>query len=508
MNASAETDFDILIIGAGLSGIGAASHLQKKLPGKRFAILEARGAIGGTWDLFRYPGIRSDSDMFTLGYRFRPWSDAKIIADGPSIRSYVRDTAAHYGIDQHIRFNHRVSDLSWSSAQGRWTARVETPDGVRQLTAQFIWNCSGYYRYANGYTPDFPGAATFEGTVIHPQNWPEHLDYSGKRVIIIGSGATAVTLAPAMADKAAHVTMLQRSPSYLFAMPGSSAAARVMAKILPKGAVYSLMRWWRIFFQNIMFKLARARPKAMGKRLIEQTRDLLPDGYDVAKHFTPSYNPWDQRICVVPDNDLFNAISRGTVSMETDHIERFDADGIRLKSGKHLPADIIVTATGLVLEAFGGAALSVDGRGNNFGETYTYKGHMFSGLPNLVSVFGYTNASWTLRADLVSDYVCRLIKFMDRRGFDIAVPTLPDAPMPAEPYLDFSSGYVTRAHDLLPRQGNAPWRHPQDYFVDLIRLRHGRIDDGALKFSTIAGKAVTADARVPKAASGSPVTQS
>lgn len=476
-------DLDVVIIGAGLSGIGAAWHLQTRLPDTRFVLLEARGAIGGTWDLFRYPGVRSDSDMFTLGYRFRPWSDAKIIADGPAIRHYVRETAAAHGIDRKIHFSTRVTALNWSGAHARWTIRTQTPDEERVYTARFVWNCAGYYRYSAGFMPDFPGVESFAGPVIHPQNWPEGLDYTGKRVVIIGSGATAVTLAPAMTDKAAHVVMLQRSPTYMFAMPGTSAAARTLSRILPTGGVYALMRWWRIVFQNIMFKLARAYPKTMGQRLIDQARDLLPAGYDVEKHFTPSYNPWDQRICVVPDNDLFDGISRGAITMVTDHIERIDSGGIHLKSGDYLEADIIVTATGLVLEAFGGAALSVDGRAVALNETFTYKGHMFDGLPNIVSVFGYTNASWTLRADLVSDHTCRLLAYMSRHGFDVVTPHLADKSQPGEPYLDFSAGYVTRAHDVLPKQGRAPWRHPQDYFRDLFALRYGRLNDGALQFT-------------------------
>jgi len=479
----AAPDFDVVIIGAGLSGIGAAYHLNTRLPNKRYCILEGRDAIGGTWDLFRYPGVRSDSDMFTLGYRFRPWRDAKAIADGPAIRSYVREAAREYGIEDRIRFNHWVTDFSWSSASNCWTITAKTGDEERRITCRFVWNCSGYYRYAEGYTPEFPGAARFEGRIVHPQRWPEDLDYKGKKVVVIGSGATAVTLIPSMADETEHITMLQRSPTYMFAMPGTSPLAKFLGRILPGSRAYRVMRGHRIIFQQIMFKMARARPEKTKERLIGLLEEKLPPGYDIEKHFTPTYNPWDQRICLVPDDDLFDAIRRGEASVVTDQIETFTEKGIRLASGREIEADIIITATGLILEALGGATVKVDGERISFGDKLTYRGMMFEDVPNLASVFGYTNASWTLRADLVSDYVCRLLAHMDRTGAVAATPVNDDPDMPREPFLDFSSGYVRRAEHLLPKQGRAPWRHPQDFFRDLIDLKFGRVDDGVLKFT-------------------------
>ena len=480
-------DFDVVIIGAGLSGIGAAHHLQKDHPSKSYAILEARDSIGGTWDLFRYPGIRSDSDMFTLGYRFRPWKAAKAIADGPSILAYVKETAVADGIDKHIRFNHRAVRFSWSSQAGMWTIDAETDEGLRRITCRFLWNCAGYYRYSEGYTPNFPGVERFEGDIIHPQLWPEDYDYAGKRVVVIGSGATAVTLIPSMADQTAHITMLQRSPTFMFAMPSTSGMAKFLGRVLPASWTYAVMRWQRIIFQQIVFKLARAHPNRTRDKLIEATREKLPPDFDVEKHFTPTYNPWDQRICLVPDDDLFTAISDGKASVVTDQIETFTRDGIRLQSGETLNADLVVTATGLTLEALGGAEVFVDNERVNFGDRLTYKGMMFEGVPNLVSVFGYTNASWTLRADLVSDFVCRLLKKLQAGEF--ARPVNDDPNMPREPFLDFSSGYVRRAVDILPKQGKAPWRHPQDFFRDLLRLRYGKLDDGILRFERASASA-------------------
>ncbi len=480
--------FNVIIVGAGLSGIGAAHHLQKHCRGRSYAILEAREAIGGTWDLFRYPGIRSDSDMFTLGYGFRPWREAKVIADGPSIRSYVGATAKEYGIDRHIRFSTRVEAIAFDSGTARWTVTAKTPQGETRLTCNFLWMCSGYYRYAEGYTPDFPGASKFRGQIIHPQKWPETLDYSGKEVVVIGSGATAVTLIPSMAEKAKHITMLQRSPSWFFSLPQSSAFAAILSKILPRGLAFRLVRWHRIVLQQIMYKIIRARPEKTGDNLLAMVREQLPAGYDVEKHFRPRYNPWDQRLCIVPDGDLFKAISTGKASVETDEIDAFTEGGIRLKSGRTLNADIVVTATGLSLEAMGGAKASVDGGAINLGDTFTYRGFACSGLPNLAFVFGYTNSSWTLRADLISQYVCRLINYMDRKGFDIATPVNDDPKLKPEPFLNLNSGYIVRAAERLPKQGNrAPWRNPQSYFRDIAILRYGRIDDGVMRFSRASG---------------------
>ncbi len=482
--------FDVIIVGAGLSGVGAAHHLQKQCPGKSFAILEARAEVGGTWDLFRYPGIRSDSDMFTLGYGFHPWREAKIIADGPSIKSYVGATARTYGVDRHIRFETRVNTIDFDSRTARWTVAAATPSGEMKFTCAFLWMCSGYYRYSAGHTPDFTGADKFRGEIIHPQHWPENYDYSGKKVVVIGSGATAVTLVPAMTDKAEHVTMLQRSPSWFISLPETSNVAETLSKFLPRGLAFRLVRWHRIIFQQIMYKLIRMRPEKAGERLLGLVREQLPAGYDVETHFHPRYNPWDQRLCVVPDGDFFKAISAGKASVVTDAIEAFDETGIRLQSGKHLGADVIITATGLTLEAMGGATARVDGRPVNFGDTFTYRGICLSGVPNIAFVFGYTNSTWTLRADLISHYVCRLINHMDRRGFDIAVAVNDDPTLKPEPFLNLNSGYIMRATDRLPKQGDkAPWRNPQSYFRDIAILKYGRIDDGVMRFSKAAAAA-------------------
>lgn len=476
--------FDVLIVGAGISGVGAAHHLQKHCPGKSYAILEARDAIGGTWDLFRYPGIRSDSDMFTLGYGFHPWRDAKIIADGPSIKSYLYAIAKEYGIDRHIRFETRVEAMAFDSASARWTVTAKTPEGEKKYSCNFLWMCSGYYRYSEGYTPEFPGVKNFQGEIVHPQHWPENFDYAGKEIVVIGSGATAVTLIPSMADKAKHITMLQRSPSWFYNLPQTSRIAETMSKFIGRGLAFRLLRWWRIVFQQIMYALIRARPKKSGENLLGLVREQLPAGYDVEKHFHPRYDPWDQRLCVVPDGDLFGKIREGKASVETDEIETFVEEGVRLKSGKTLKADIIITATGLYLEAMGGAKASVDGRLVDLGKTFTYRGFAISDLPNAAFVFGYTNSSWTLRADLISHYVCRLLNFMEKNGYDIATPVNDDPSLSPEPFLNLNSGYILRAADRLPKQGDrAPWRNPQSYFRDIAVLRFGRIDDGVMKFS-------------------------
>ncbi len=483
LSAPSPEHFDVLIVGAGLSGIGAAYHLQERCPGKSYAIVEGRGASGGTWDLFRYPGVRSDSDMYTLGYRFRPWRKAKAIADGPSILDYVRKTAEDYSIDKKIRFNHWVTDAAWSSEDARWTVTAMRDGEVVRLSCNFLWMCSGYYRYSEGYTPDFKGVSDFKGRIAHPQHWPQDLDCTGKRVVVIGSGATAVTLIPSLADKTAHITMLQRSPTFMYSMPAVSPFAKFLSRFLPASATYAIMRWQRVILQQFFFKMARARPQKTKDNLIEMTRSKLPSDYDVETHFTPDYYPWDQRLCLVPDDDLFEAISSGRASVVTDEIDTFTPTGIKLKSGKELDADIIITATGLILEALGGAKLSVDGRDVNFGETFSYKGMMYDGVPNMASVFGYTNASWTLRADLISEYVCRLINHMDKNDFAQAMPHNDAPAMEKHPYLDFSSGYVKRAEDILPKQGSKPpWRHPQNYAADLFGLRYGQLEDGVMEF--------------------------
>ena len=477
--------FDVIVVGAGLSGIGAGHHLQTLCPGKTYAILEGRDAIGGTWDLFRYPGIRSDSDMYTLGYAFRPWKEAKAIADGPAILKYVRETAAEEGIDRHIRFQHLVKRASWSSADARWTVEAEVGPEKRpvRFTCGFLFMCSGYYSYKEGHRPEWPGEADFAGRIVHPQFWPEDLDYAGKRVVVIGSGATAVTLVPEMAKAAAHVTMLQRSPTYMASRPAEDALANSLRRRLPAKLAYDLIRARNVLFGMWFFRLARRKPEQVKSRLLDLVRQQLPAGYDVETHFTPKYNPWDQRLCLVPDNDMFEAIKAGTASVITDHIERFTPEGLRLKSGRTLEADVIVTATGLKLELLGGMQVEVDGAPVDFAKTFSYKGMMYSGVPNMASSFGYTNASWTLKCDLTCEYVCRLINHMDRKGYAACTPVL-DGEVEAEPWLDFSSGYVQRSVHLFPRQAKQPpWRQHQNYALDLMALRFGKVEDGAMRFT-------------------------
>jgi cation diffusion facilitator CzcD-associated flavoprotein CzcO len=470
--------FDVLIVGAGLSGIGAGYHLQKECPGKTYAILEARDAIGGTWDLFRYPGIRSDSDMYTLGYNFKPWTEAKAIADGPAILKYVRETAADHGIDRHIRFNRSVTGASWSSADSRWTVDVAGPDGATErYTCGFLFMCSGYYRYDAGYTPEFPGRERFRGRIVHPQHWPEDLDYAGKKVVVIGSGATAVTLVPEMAKTAGHVTMLQRSPTYVVSRPAEDAVANTLRKMLPQKLAYSLVRWKNVLFGMYFFRVCKTAPQKAKDFILGKLREELPADM-IEKHFTPRYNVWDQRLCLVPDSDMFVALKNGTASVVTDTVEAFDETGIRLGGGGHLDADIIVTATGLELQVLGGMSVTVDGCPVDMAQTVNYKGMMFSGVPNLASSFGYTNASWTLKCDLTCAYVCRLLKHMDAQGFTQCTPKPADPDMPREPWVDFSSGYFQRALARFPKQGaRVPWRLHQNYARDLVELRYGSVED-------------------------------
>lgn len=472
---------DVIVVGAGLSGIGGACHLRMYCPNKSFAILEGRSAIGGTWDLFRYPGVRSDSDMYTLGYRFRPWRDAKAIADGPAILNYIRDTAVEFGVDKAIRYNYRVRRASWSSDQARWTIEVESGE---LLTCNFLYLCTGYYDYESGYTPEWPGVAQFRGTLVHPQRWPEDLDYAGKRVVVIGSGATAITLVPALAQDAAHVTMLQRSPSYIVTRPAEDQIANWLRRSLPDRAAYVLARWKNVLTATFFYSLARKRPQLFKWMVAKGVRKELGEKYD-SKHFTPPYNPWDQRLCFAPDADLFAAIRDGRVSVVTDNIETFTADGLLLKSGERLDADIIVTATGLVLRLFSGMQLSVDNTFVDLPKTLVYKGMMFSDIPNLAFAVGYTNASWTLKCDLTSEYVCRLLNHMDQHGYAFCTPRVNDPDIESEPVLDFNSGYVQRALHTLPRQGSkTPWRLHQNYMKDLRMMRYGRVEDGTMEFKT------------------------
>ena len=476
----------MIVVGAGLSGIGAGVHLQTRCPGKSYAILEGRESLGGTWDLFRYPGIRSDSDMFTLGYAFKPWTQAKSIADGPAILSYIDETARERGVFEKIRFQTRVTRASWSSVESVWSIEAQrgpSRESVR-YSCNFLLMCSGYYRYEAGYSPDFPGAESFAGRIVHPQRWTDDIDFAGKRVVVIGSGATAVTLVPELAKKAAHVTMLQRSPTYIVPRPSEDPVATALGKRLPQKAAYSLTRWKNVFLGMFFYGLAKRKPERVKQLLEDGVRASLGPDYDVAKHFTPRYNPWDQRICLAPDGDIFRAIRKGVASVVTDEIETFTPDGIKLRGGEELPADLIVTATGLELQAFGNVELVVDGVRIEPGELTTYKGMMFSGVPNLASVFGYTNASWTLKADLTSEYVCRLINYMDKNGLSRCTPRLKDKDVQPEPWVDFSSGYFRRALGRLPKQGSkAPWRLHQNYARDLIMLRYGSLTDDAMEFA-------------------------
>src|SRR4051794_1710307 len=475
---------DVLIVGAGLSGIGAACHLRRECPGKTYLVLESRAAIGGTWDLFRYPGIRSDSDMFTLGYAFRPWKDSKSIADGEAIRNYIQDTAREYQVEKNIRFHHQVLSADWSSEDARWTVtarRSDTGETV-QLTCSWLSACSGYYRYDEGFTPVFAGEKDFGGTVIHPQHWPEDFDPAGKRIVVIGSGATAVTLVPSLAAEGAEVTMLQRTPSYIVSLPGRDPLAQALRRRLPARLAYPLVRWKNVLLSTLMYQLSQRRPEMIKRFIKKLTAKQLPAGFDVDKHFTPPYDPWDQRLCLVPDGDLFKALRSKRAAIATGRIRTFTESGVELESGEHLDADVIVTATGLNLLPIGGMTLSVDGEPVELSETVSYKGMMISGVPNFAMVIGYTNASWTLKADLVNRYVCRLINHLDAEGYVSATPVAP--PEGADlPFLDLASGYVQRSLDNLPKQGRrTPWRLHQNYIRDVQLMRRGPLEDEGMTF--------------------------
>jgi cation diffusion facilitator CzcD-associated flavoprotein CzcO len=477
---------DVVIIGAGLSGIGMACHLKASRPDTDFVILEGREDLGGTWDLFRYPGIRSDSDMHTLGYRFKPWTEAKAIADGPSILRYLRETAAEHDIDSHIRYRHQLREAEWSSNDQTWTLTVGVDSEPRQVRCRFLLMCAGYYSYEHGHTPEFAGRERFGGQIIHPQQWPEDLDYDGKRIVVIGSGATAVTLLPELAKRAEHVVMLQRSPTYMFSWPDEDAIANFLRKVLPEKLAYGITRWKNIRMQSFIFRFARKRPQYARRFLVGQARKALGPDYDVDTHFNPHYDPWEERLCLVPNDDLFEAINSGRASVVTEHIDSFTESGISLKSGEHLDADIIITATGLDIVALGGADFRVDGEAVDFSKRFTYKGVMIEGVPNMVSTFGYINASWTLRADLVAQFACRLLEFMRDRNVSTCTPSLRsgDAGMQARPWVEgFSSGYLQRVMDDLPKQGDRePWLNPQNYLGDRRRFLRDPIDDGTLVF--------------------------
>jgi monooxygenase len=483
----AQTDIDVLIVGAGLSGIGAAAHLTMQCPDKSYLILEQRDDIGGTWDLFRYPGIRSDSDMHTLGYRFKPWLHEKSIADGQAIWDYVHETAAEYNVNENICFGHKVQGAAWSSKDARWTvtAKQNADGAVVHFTAKFLFMCSGYYNYDQGYKPEFPGEESYTGQVIHPQHWPKDLDYAGKQIVVIGSGATAVTIVPNMAKTAAKVTMLQRSPTWMISRPSIDPFSKFVRKMLPEKAAYAVTRWRNINWQRLVYWQARRNPDKIGKKILGEARAALPDYGSFEQDFKPSYGPWEQRLCLVPDSDMFDAIKKGQVEIVTDHIENFTKNGILLKSGRELPADIIITATGLNLVLLGQTELSVDGEKIDLSNHINYKGVMFNDIPNLVSVFGYINASWTLKTDIVADYVCRLLKEMDRKGADIANPHLDDPDMARLPFVqDFSSGYFARSFDKLPKNGDRqPWQVLQDYTAEKKILTQNQVDDGVMLFT-------------------------
>lgn len=477
--------FDTVIIGAGLSGIGAACHLKRDCPSRSFVILEARARMGGTWDLFRYPGIRSDSDMHTLGYDFKPWTDGKAIADGPAILDYIKETAAEFQIEEHIRYNRRVDAMDWNSAEARWHLTLADPDGtLTTLTANFIISAAGYYNYDQGYDPHFDGRKDFKGDIIHPQHWPEDYDVAGKTIIVIGSGATAVTLVPTLAQTAQHVTMLQRSPTWIASQPDTDRIANLLRKILPSMLAYKITRAKNITYTRFIYNRSQKQPKKVGDFLLQRIRKDLGSEFDVETHFTPNYNPWDQRLCLIPNSDLFKVMRAGQASVVTDHIDRFVEDGVLLKSGEKLPADLIVTATGLNVVVAGQAEISVDGEVQELSKTFGYYGLMFSGIPNMVSVFGYTNASWTLRADLVSRFGCRVMSHMDASGLDTVTPRAPKD-LTARPFLDFDAGYFKRVQDQLPKQGDRdPWQNRQDYRFDKAVLLKAAVEHEDLVFTS------------------------
>ena len=484
--------FDVIIVGAGLSGVGAAYHLQSRLPGKTYAILEGRDSMGGTWDLFRYPGIRSDSDMYTLGYSFRPWTDPKAIADGRSILSYITETAAAYGIDRHVRYGHRVERARWSSERARWTLDVrDAASGeTKRFEARFLFVCAGYYDYDEGYTPELAGRDRFRGRIVHPQRWPEDLDYAGKRVVVIGSGATAVTLVPALAERAAHVVMLQRSPTYVVSLPRRDPIANFLRERLPARAAYAATRWKNVAVASAFYQFCRRFPDRAKRMLVGQVEKALRGSeVDVDPHFVPSYDPWDQRLCFVPDDDLFLTLRDGRASVVTDHIDTFTETGLRLRSGATLDADVVVTATGLKLKFLGGVEVEIDGRRFEPSRALAYKGIMFSDVPNLAVAIGYTNASWTLKCDLASEYVCRLLAYMDEHGYAQCCPRRNDPSVQEVPLIDFSSGYVQRSIQSFPKQGSkAPWRLYQNYALDRAVLRHAPLADRAMEFRASAAE--------------------
>lgn len=476
--------FDMVIIGAGLSGVGMACHLAKKCPGKRYLILEGRNTMGGTWDLFRYPGIRSDSDMFTFGYSFKPWISSQNLADGPSILNYIREAAQEYRVEENIHYNANVDSIAWDSSTARWSVSYtdKATGSAQQVTCNFINGCTGYYNYDHGYEPEFKGRENFKGTVIHPQKWPEQLDYKGKRVIVIGSGATAVTVVPEMSRDAAHVTMLQRSPTYVASIPEEDPITTFLRRLIPEMWVYRFARTVRVGLAAFFYSLSRRRPQGVRNFLLKQVKKAVGPEMDM-KHFTPKYNPWDERICAVKGGDLFEAVKSGRVSIVTDHIDHFTEDGIRLESGDELKADIIIAATGLDMKFFGGIAITVDGKPYDATQKMGYKAVMLEDLPNLGFTFGYTNASWTLKADITSEWICRVLTHMDATQTQCVVPVNNDSSVVHGDFLDFQSGYVKRGLHKFPKTGNKPpWKLKQLYPYDMLMLRFSTLEDGVLQF--------------------------
>lgn len=478
-----ERVWDVLIVGAGLSGIGAAAEIRRQFPGRSVAVLESRERLGGTWDLFRYPGVRSDSDMYTLGFKAKPWRKPGSIVDGPSILAYLREMAEESGVAALIHYGKEATAADWSSERAEWAVTVRDADGSSTVwRTKFLQLCTGYYSYTEAYRPHFEGETDFRGRIVHPQFWPDDLDYRGQRVVVIGSGATAITLVPSLTDKAAHVTLLQRSPSYVANQPGDDALARLLGGVLPDAIVYPLVRWKHILASSLFYKIARKRPAMFKRWLVRLAAKELPKDFDVKKHFSPDYNPWDQRVCAAPNGDLFREIRKGRVSVVTDGIEKFVPEGIKLRSGEVLPADLVITATGLKVQPLGAISVVVDGKPVKFSDTMVYRGAMLSGIPNMVHTFGYTNASWTLRADLIAAYVCRLLRHCDRGGYDYFVAER-DPTVGEMPFIDFNSGYVLRALPMLPKQGDRfPWRIHQNYLRDMGVTRFSRLEDAALKF--------------------------
>ncbi len=476
--------FDVLIIGAGVSGVAAAYYIQERCPNKTYAVLEGRDAIGGTWDLFRYPGIRSDSDLYTFGYSFRPWLDDKAFANGDKIKTYVEDTARENGIDQHIRFGHKGISANWDSAEALWTVTSLSDGAEKTFTCNVLYMCSGYYDYTKGYLPKWDGTGDFAGQIIHPQSWPEDLDYAGKKIVVIGSGATAITLIPSLAETAAHVTMLQRSPTYIVEMPAVDPMVKITRKMFGSKASHKLMRWKNILRTIFYYQLARKFPQYMKSQVMKGAQTAIGPDFDVKRHLNPTYDPWDQRVCIDKDGDMFAALRSGKASITTDSISAFTPTGLALESGETLEADIIVTATGLNMQLMGGLELSLNGNPVHMPDTYMYKGMMFSGLPNLFYSIGYTNASWTLKCELIARYACRLINEMDRSGNSIITPVLGDDIEP-EPAVNLQSGYVFRAESILPKQGKqTPWRVHQNYVLDKISLGIGSLRDKVMTFTS------------------------